>query len=68
MHVGNFDRLVECHLARIGDFQSHDDLHQGGFPSPVDAHKGYFLTLGNAEGDVGKKFALPKGFAEVLNG
>jgi len=26
------------------------------------------LTLGDAEGDVGKKFALPKGLAEVLNG
>ena len=68
VHIGNFDRLVEGHLTCIGDFLSHDDLHQGGLPCPVDAHKGYFLSLGNAEGDVGKKFALPKGFAEVLNG
>ena len=67
VHVGNFDQLVECHLACIGDFLSHDDLHQGGLPCTVDTHKGYFLSLGNAEGDVRKKFALPKGFAEVLN-
>ena len=54
VHVGNFDRLIEGHLTRIGDFLSHDDFHQGRLPSPVDAHKGYFLSLGNAKGDVGK--------------
>ena len=68
MHVGDFDRLIEGHLTRIGNLQTHDDFHQGRFPCPVDTHQGYFLSLGDAKGDIGKKFALPKGFAEVLNG
>ncbi len=43
MDVGDFNRLIDADLAGVGDFLTHDDLHQGGLSSAVDADKCYFF-------------------------
>lgn len=58
--VRDFNLLVDADVAGIRHLQSHDDFHQGGLAGTIDAHKGYFLALVDAEGYILEQLPLPK--------
>lgn len=67
MHIGNLDRLVERNFTSIWDFQAHNDFHKGGFAGAIDADQSYFLSLGNAKRDIGKKLAFTESLTKIVN-
>jgi hypothetical protein len=58
--LGDFDRLVEGYLTCIGDFQAHDDFHQGRFPCPVDPTRAIFCPWAIPKEMLEKSLRSPK--------